>query len=33
LVRSIFAQPEAKEVWVQHDQVVAQLEKCLNEAA
>ena len=33
LVRSIFAQPDAKEVWAQHGRVVEQLEKRFNEAA
>lgn len=33
LVRSIFAQPDAKEVWAQHGRVVEQLEKRFGEAA
>lgn len=33
LVRSIFAQPDAKEVWAQHGRVVDQLEKRFSEAA
>lgn len=33
LVRSIFAQPDAKEVWAQHGRVVEQLEKRFSEAA
>jgi transposase-like protein len=33
LVRSIFAQPSAKEVWAQHGRVVEQLEKRFGEAA
>jgi hypothetical protein len=33
LVLSIFAPPDAKEVWTQHGRVVEQLEKRFNEAA
>lgn len=33
LVRSIFAQPDAKEVWVQHGRVVEQLQTRFSEAA
>lgn len=33
LVRSIFAQPDAKEVWAQHGRVVEQLETRFSEAA
>lgn len=33
LVRSIFAQPDAKEVWAQHGRVVQQLETRFSEAA
>jgi transposase-like protein len=33
LVRSIFAQPTAKEVWAQHERVADELERCFPEAA